>query len=571
MKTEGKNKTHYMKQSTINNSISKLRKDQCICEKYTNGTSLSKMIPFTSGDNDSTTNEYISVMSFNVLAPIYVRPLDKRTGGIQQFAAFEWISDEDTPDILDMYPKHNNDDRNKHNKTQCIGRAERLLRCLERCDADVICLQELQLERQEDSGEFIPPSWIRPLFTSSTMTATKYNYHLPPQDQLEIIANRNVRVLGIDSAVTCAILYRSDVLEVIPSTSKERDMETNTCVSIHLQKKSSRSTFVISSVHLDASDEKKRIGQLSKCLKMAKSLTTKRDNGCEIIQQYRIIIAGDMNQEFKRGSCVSAFLHHKETVHDSDLAREYAESYRMSSTQVPSKEQIEEWRQLYEETNRVVFDNCIDLDRLQTDCTRAAYDHGDDCNDGDTQPQMGKWRLDHMLYSSNSLQPMSQWYTLEDDSESCSIGLPNKRHGSDHIPIASVFKILPLTNLGPIERQKLVQKLQALSKEQSAAMIALQTDIDKQLVQLQQSLSLPIKDNNERPSNKATKKAMIMKPPKEVIEFKREKRSIIKELKLRQRQERQNVVSKLCSVDRLTIEQEFGYTPSIFVDKGCDF
>ena len=32
----------------------------------------------------------LSVLSYNLLAPIYVRPIDRRTGAVQAFAAFAW-------------------------------------------------------------------------------------------------------------------------------------------------------------------------------------------------------------------------------------------------------------------------------------------------------------------------------------------------------------------------------------------------------------------------------------------------------------------------------------------------
>eukprot|EP00951_Prasinocladus_malaysianus_P028547 scaffold260385_cov31-Prasinocladus_malaysianus.AAC.1 len=37
----------------------------------------------------------LSVLSYNLLAPLYVRPLDQRTGAVQSFAAFEWARDAD--------------------------------------------------------------------------------------------------------------------------------------------------------------------------------------------------------------------------------------------------------------------------------------------------------------------------------------------------------------------------------------------------------------------------------------------------------------------------------------------
>lgn len=36
---------------------------------------------------------HLSVLSYNILAPVYVRPLDKRTGKVQEFAAFAWAGE----------------------------------------------------------------------------------------------------------------------------------------------------------------------------------------------------------------------------------------------------------------------------------------------------------------------------------------------------------------------------------------------------------------------------------------------------------------------------------------------
>ena len=77
----------------------------------------------------------MSVASFNLLAPLYVRPVDQRTGKVQPFASFDWISDEDSDVVLG----------DGH-------RLPKLLRALRACGADFICVQELQLEREEEGG-----------------------------------------------------------------------------------------------------------------------------------------------------------------------------------------------------------------------------------------------------------------------------------------------------------------------------------------------------------------------------------------------------------------------------------
>jgi hypothetical protein len=34
------------------------------------------------------------VLSYNLLAPAFVRPIDLRTGAVQSYAAFEWVSED---------------------------------------------------------------------------------------------------------------------------------------------------------------------------------------------------------------------------------------------------------------------------------------------------------------------------------------------------------------------------------------------------------------------------------------------------------------------------------------------
>ena len=70
----------------------------------------------------------LSVLSYNLLAPCYVRPIDERTGGVRSFAAFQWA--EPANEVLDWEK-----------------RRPRLLAELQQCRADVIALQEVQFEK----------------------------------------------------------------------------------------------------------------------------------------------------------------------------------------------------------------------------------------------------------------------------------------------------------------------------------------------------------------------------------------------------------------------------------------
>ena len=72
----------------------------------------------------------LSVLSYNLLAPIYVRPIDRRTGVVQAFAAFDWA--EPAAEVLEWGV-----------------RWPRLLAELRASAADIICLQEVQFERGE--------------------------------------------------------------------------------------------------------------------------------------------------------------------------------------------------------------------------------------------------------------------------------------------------------------------------------------------------------------------------------------------------------------------------------------
>jgi hypothetical protein len=70
----------------------------------------------------------ISISSFNLLAPLYIRPIDTRTGQVQPFASFDWITPEKSDEILGDGV-----------------RLPKLLGCLKGCQCDFICVQELQI------------------------------------------------------------------------------------------------------------------------------------------------------------------------------------------------------------------------------------------------------------------------------------------------------------------------------------------------------------------------------------------------------------------------------------------
>jgi mRNA deadenylase 3'-5' endonuclease subunit Ccr4 len=242
----------------------------------------------------------LSVLNYNLLAPIYVRPVDQRTGKVQEFAAFEWAEPAD--EVL-AWGK----------------RQPRLLGELQRSGADIICLQEVQFEvgQNPDSGDELHtlPEWLQ---------LEGYEAVLPSQGNLRQMAERNERVLQHKNAVGNAILFRQDRLErcdpvvavtsEIPSTNgqgkkkkggkdKKGQTQDTTRVMVCLRGKkgtpleqtladpaigsatpTGMGKMVVGSLHLDATSEEKRVEQMSRCLEYARKMGT-RDS----------VLMGDLN------------------------------------------------------------------------------------------------------------------------------------------------------------------------------------------------------------------------------------------------------------------------------------
>ena len=121
------------------------------------------------------------MLSWNILAPVYVRPIDTRTGCVQAFAAFAWA--EPASERLDW-----------------DVRRTRVSALLARSRADVICLQEVQFSPDED-GTYSAPAWLR-------AALPEYAVCIPGQKELAEIAARNARVLRQEVAVGNAVLHR---------------------------------------------------------------------------------------------------------------------------------------------------------------------------------------------------------------------------------------------------------------------------------------------------------------------------------------------------------------------------
>jgi len=232
----------------------------------------------------------LSVLSYNLLAPLYVRPVDERTGSVQAFAAFEWA--EPAAQRLDW-----------------AVRRPRLRAELQASRADVICLQEVQYEAGAD-GVFALPDWLR---------LDGYALHVPPQRDLAEIASRNLRVLRHEVAVGNAVLVRSDRLCVLDDGKRS----SNTRVQVVVRGReggaiAALGPTAVASVHLDATDEAKRVKAFARCVEQASAFGTRE-----------LIVCGDMNTECLPGSCVGAFAAAAAQPSPEDIARECASALRL--------------------------------------------------------------------------------------------------------------------------------------------------------------------------------------------------------------------------------------------------
>ena len=315
----------------------------------------------------------------------------------------------------------------------------------------------------------------------------------------------------------------------------------------------------------DACSEEKRVQQLQKCLQESIACTT-----APYIPP--CIIAGDFNCELYDGSCINAFLTKEgfdlnsvtdqsilqlkeDDTYSENRAKECAASLRLSPGSVPTKEQLRNWDELHNSVTEFISDQFIALKRIDTGCTRVAYDH--DLPD-DGERTMGQWHLDHIVYTPTMLVPLGRWTTLEDDEYSSKVGLPNDKIPTDHLPIAALFERRPHPKLSEISKAKLSESLTEIENRHKLELQTKNEESKRIQAELEQQHS--VKNEGEvspqpsvKSSNKKNKKKKVPPPP-EVIQHIRTSRQEVKELRAKQKIERQNFIGERTILERMVLQ-----------------
>eukprot|EP00927_Polykrikos_kofoidii_P056696 TRINITY_DN50786_c0_g1_i1.p1 TRINITY_DN50786_c0_g1~~TRINITY_DN50786_c0_g1_i1.p1 ORF type:complete len:603 (+),score=84.10 TRINITY_DN50786_c0_g1_i1:59-1867(+) len=477
---------------------------------------------------------HLSVLSYNLLAPTFVRPIDKRTGEVQEFAAFGWAEPAD--EVLDW-----------------AVRRPRLLAQFRAWRADVLCLQEVQFEQNGD-GEFMLPAWLQEL--------PGYAASLPGQQALRMMADRNLRVLDDEVAIGCAVLYRTDRLELCAEGGLNN--APNTLVPALLRGREGTPLAALDptaffSVHLDARSEEKRVDQLIKCLELVRRMGV-----------HEAVLAGDLNTECLPGSCVSAFVAGTPEPTADEMKRECASELRLgavcedgddgadalgsavetdknvaSAEAGPTDAQLEEWAVRWRRAESTAKSLRVPLSHLHTGPTRAGYDHGMSVG------PCVSWRLDHILFTARTLELRGCWDTLEADPESTASGLPNRTCPSDHLPVASVFLPSPSPRINDAQVADLMARVDLVGRRQASERLALQSELDGR-----KPNTPAVAPPTEAAAGKKQKKGKE-RPSPEMEAFIRESRSQLRKQKELHAEERERFLLELGELELDAVDRKF--------------
>ena len=330
--------------------------------------------------------------------------------------------------------------------------------------------------------------------------------------------------------------------------------------------------IVVSSIHLDACNEEKRVQQLQQCLEHSISAST-------TCYHPACIIAGDYNAELFDGSCLNAFLAKDEVIdlnsikkaqaedvdYSDNRVKECATSLRLPLGKTPSTDQMKSWDTLHESVTTFIDDKYIFLKRVDTGCTRVAYDHDEDVspNAENVERTMKQWHLDHIVYTPTTLLPIKRWSTLEEDELSSKVGLPNNNIPTDHLPIAALFERKPHPQLSEEAKEKLLSLLDEIESRHTIELNTqheeakrIRSELEHAHLEKQRKVATESNESSEQ-QQQSTKKKKVQPPP-EIIQHIRNGRNEAKELKMKQKGERDSFISNLTILERMVVQNTFG-------------
>lgn len=320
--------------------------------------------------------------------------------------------------------------------------------------------------------------------------------------------------------------------------------------------------------------------QLSKCIDVAREAFGTRS----------VVIAGDLNTELLPGSCVAALLSDLGEPTEVELRRECASALRLVAESAddvatagsgdagsaashddgssvgdggdvvaPTADQMHAWRQLHASASRVARESRVQLERVPTGATRAAYAHG--ASSGPCQ----SWRLDHILFSRRGLTLAQHSATLEAMPEVAALGLPCKGHASDHLPIACALSVSPIPSLAVEDRHALLERLDALLVDQATARQQLEQEAAAQVAAAAATeeggttgATAGASSSDPPPAiaaQKASKRPKKGPPSAAMQALLREKRERDKALKAQQREQRVSFLAECSELELDALEE----------------
>jgi len=159
--------------------------------------------------------------------------------------------------------------------------------------------------------------------------------------------------------------------------------------------------------------------------------------------------------------------------------------------------------------------------------------------------------------------PIKRWSTLEEDELSSKVGLPNNNIPTDHLPIAALFERKPHPQLSEEAKEKLLSLLTNIENRHATELNTQHEEAERARSKLEQDhlekqRMVAAESNESSEEQQSTKKKKKKpQPPPEIIQHVRSSRQELKELKMKQKGERDSFISNLTILERMVVQHTF--------------